>query len=139
MSVPFRYRFPIRVRYAEVDPQSVVFNSRYLEYADIAVTEYWRAMGCRPGTTDTPECHVGTATVRYVQPIRLDELIETRTRIERFGTASMTWSVELHGEGASDDLRAVIELIYVGVDLETGRSQPLPEEFKARVRAFQGQ
>ena len=138
MSGAFRFVYPIRVRYAEVDPQAVVFNSRYLEYADIAVTEYWRAMGCRPGTTDTPECHVGTATVRYVRPIRLDELIETRTRIDRFGTASMTWSVELHGEGKVDDLRAAIELVYVGVDLETGRSQPLPEEFKARVRAFQG-
>ncbi|NNM77201.1 acyl-CoA thioesterase [Sphingomonas sp. ID1715] len=139
MSEAFRYRFPIRVRYAEVDPQSVVFNSRYLEYADIAVTEYWRAMGCRPGTSDTPECHVGTATVRYVKPIRLDELIETRTRIERFGTASMTWSVELHGEGEGDDLRAAIELVYVGVDLATGRSQPLPEAFKAQVRGFQGE
>ncbi|HEV2569837.1 thioesterase family protein [Sphingomonas sp.] len=138
MSKAFRFTYPIRVRYAEVDPQAVVFNSRYLEYADIAVTEYWRAMGYRPGTDDTPECHVGTATVRYVKPIRLDELIETRTRIEKFGTASMTWSVELHGEGGEDDLRAAIELVYVGVDLETGRSQPLPEAFKARVRAFQG-
>lgn len=138
MSGAFRFRFPIRVRYAEVDPQAVVFNSRYLEYADIAVTEYWRAMGCRPGTADTPECHVGTATVRYLKPIRLDELIETRTRIERFGTASMTWSVELHGDGA-DDLRAAIQLVYVGVDLQTGRSQALPEPFKARVRAFQGE
>lgn len=139
MSETFWYRFPIRVRYAEVDPQAVVFNSRYLEYADIAVTEYWRAMGCRPGTSDTPECHVGTATVRYVKPIRLDELIETRTRIERFGTASMTWRVELHGEGSGDDLRAAVELVYVGVDLATGRSEPLPDVFKARVRAFQGE
>jgi acyl-CoA thioester hydrolase len=139
MSEVFRFTYPIRVRYAEVDPQAVVFNSRYLEYADIAVTEYWRAMGLRPGTADTPECHVGTATVRYVKPIRLDETIETRTRIDRFGTASMTWSVELHGEGVGDDLRAAIELVYVGVDLATGRSQPLPDAFKARVRAFQGE
>lgn len=139
MSDGFWFRFPIRVRYAEVDPQAVVFNSRYLEYADIAVTEYWRAMGLRPGTGDSPECHVGTATVRYVRPIRLDELIETRTRIDRFGTASMTWTVELHGHGAIDDLRATIELVYVGVDLSTGRSEPLPEEFKARVRAFQAE
>jgi acyl-CoA thioester hydrolase len=139
MSRAFRFTCPIRVRYAEVDPQAVVFNSRYLEYADVAVTEYWRAMGLRPGTADSPECHVGTATVRYVKPIRLDEMIEARTRIDRFGTASMTWSVELHGDGVGDDLRAEIELVYVGVDLSSGRSQPLPEDFKARVRAFQGE
>ena len=137
MSEPFRFVYPIRVRYAEVDPQAVVFNSRYLEYADIAVTEYWRAAGLRLESGDAQDFHVGTATVRYVKPIRLDELIETRTRIERFGTASMTWSIELHGQAGASDLRAAIELIYVAVDLTTGRSQPLSEAFKASVGAFQ--
>jgi acyl-CoA thioester hydrolase len=131
---PFSTRF--RVRYAEVDPQAVVFNSRYLEYADLAVVEYWRALGIGPGHPDSIECHVGTATVRYVKPIRMDELIDARVRIDRFGTASMTWVVELHGAEA-DDLRAAIELVYVHVDLESGRSQPIPEAFKARVAAFQ--
>ena len=35
MADPFSHRF--RVRYSEVDPQAVVFNSRYLEYADVVV------------------------------------------------------------------------------------------------------
>lgn len=132
----FSHRF--RVRYSEVDPQGVVFNSRYLEYADMAVVEYWRAMDLRPHDPDSPECHVGTATVRYVKPIRLDELIDAQMRVARFGTASMTWAIELHGADA-DDLRAAIELVYVHVDLESGRSCPWPDRFKARVRAFQGE
>ena len=41
----FRFSFPKRVRYAECDPQGIVFNSRYLEYLDIGITEYWRAAG----------------------------------------------------------------------------------------------
>ncbi len=133
----FVYQF--RVRYAEVDPQAVVFNSRYLEYADAAVVEYWRALGLPPGHPDSVECHVGTATVRYLKPVRMDELVDARVRIDRFGTASMTWSIALHGAGADDDLRATIELIYVHVDLASGRAQAIPEAFKARVRAFQGQ
>src|SRR5262249_11086983 len=39
----FRHR--IRVRYSEIDGQAVVFNSRYLEYADVAITEYYRSLG----------------------------------------------------------------------------------------------
>jgi len=131
---PFCHRF--RVRYSEVDPQGVVFNSRYLEYADFAIVEYWRAMSLGPGDPDWPECHVGTATVRYLKPIRTDELIDSYVRVERFGTASMTWAIELHGADA-EDLRAAIELIYVHVDLAIGRSSPLSDGFKARVRAFQ--
>lgn len=133
------FAFTFRVRYSEVDPQGVVFNSRYLEYADMGVVEYWRAMALGPADPDWPECHVGTATVRYVRPIRMDELIEARVRIDRFGTASMTWAVELHGTGDAAELRAEIGLVYVHVDLATGQSRPLPDGFKARVRAFQGE
>ncbi|HSC71381.1 MAG TPA: acyl-CoA thioesterase, partial [Candidatus Methylomirabilis sp.] len=41
----FRFSFPIRVRYSEIDVQGIVYNSRYLEYVDVALTEYFRAMG----------------------------------------------------------------------------------------------
>ena len=40
MSQPFTYLF--RVRYAECDPQGVVFNGRYVEYTDVAFTEFVR-------------------------------------------------------------------------------------------------
>lgn len=34
----------IRVRYSECDAQQVVFNARYADYADLAATEYMRAL-----------------------------------------------------------------------------------------------
>jgi YbgC/YbaW family acyl-CoA thioester hydrolase len=34
-----------RVRWAEVDMQHVVFNANYLMYFDVAIAEYWRAIG----------------------------------------------------------------------------------------------
>ena len=44
----FSFFHPLRVRWAEVDPQSIVFNGHYLTYADVAITEYFRALGaCR--------------------------------------------------------------------------------------------
>ena len=130
----FSHRF--RVRFSEVDPQSVVFNSRYLEYADLAIVEYWRALDLRPGTETCPEFHVGRATVSYRRPIRIDEEVDALVRVLRFGTASMAYLIELHGAG-EEDLRAEIELIYVCVDLATGRSQPIPDDFKARFAALE--
>ena len=44
MNEPFRYRF--RVRYNECDAQRVVFNARYADYVDLAMTEFMRALGC---------------------------------------------------------------------------------------------
>src|SRR5258708_7538828 len=35
----------LRVRWAEVDMQKIVFNGHYLTYIDTAVAEYWREIG----------------------------------------------------------------------------------------------
>ena len=32
----------LRVRYAECDAQGIVFNARWFEYFDVAMTEFWR-------------------------------------------------------------------------------------------------
>ena len=41
MAEPFVYK--LRVRYAECDPQGVLFNANYLAYVDHTITELWRA------------------------------------------------------------------------------------------------
>lgn len=117
MTTPFSYRF--RVRYAEVDPQAVVFNSRYLEYADLVVTEYFRERR-EHGLPDGLEFHVRRAEVDYLAPIRSDELIEGRLTVERIGNTSMTLLISLLGAEDSSH-RADIRLVQVQVDLATGR------------------
>ena len=127
MSEPFRYTF--RVRYAEVDPQAVVFNSRYLEYADILVTEYFRA--CRAnGMPDDLEFHVRRAEVDFLAPIRVDELIEGRLSVGRISNSSMEQRVTLHG-AEDGSLRAEIRLVAVHVDLPTGKPERIPDAARA--------
>lgn len=123
MSEPFSYTF--RVRYAEVDPQSVVFNSRYLEYADVMVTEYFRDRRAH-GLADDIEFHVRRAEVDYIAPIRLDELIEGRISVPKIGNSSMEQHITLHGaeDGA---LRAEIRLVAVHVDLPSGKPERIPD------------
>ena len=40
----FRFFHRLRVRWAEVDMQKIVFNAHYLMYFDTAISDYWRAM-----------------------------------------------------------------------------------------------
>ncbi|MBX7533845.1 acyl-CoA thioesterase [Qipengyuania sp. 1XM1-15A] len=120
---PFRHTF--RVRYAEVDPQSVVFNSRYLEYADVLVSEHFREAR-KNGMPDEVEFHVRRAEVDYLAPIRLDELIEGRLTIESIGTSSMKTLITLHG-AEDGSLRAEMRLLTVHVDLPEGRPTPVPD------------
>lgn len=132
MTQPFRHRF--RVRYAEVDPQSVVFNSRYLEYADFIITEYWREAGLHFTGEGALEFHVVKAVVEFERPIRADEWVEGRAWTTRIGNSSIDTRIELHGATAGeDDRRAMIDLVHVHVDLESGRPISIPFAVRAAL------
>lgn len=140
----FAFHHAFRVRWSETDAQGVVFNARYLDYADVAITEYWRAVGIRLVDREEPlEFHVKKATVTWFAPIKPDEMIVVMARTLTTGRTSMTQTVEIHGvnEAGDDDLRAEVELVSVYVDLETHRPMVLPEwvpglfaEFDANVK-----
>lgn len=137
----FAFSHRLRVRYGEVDPQNVVFNARYLDYADIGVTEYWRALRASGHWTgDILECHVASADVQFRKPIRSDEEIDVLVRTARIGTTSMTTQIELYGtapgEGGADDLRAEVTLVAVHVDLADHRPRPIPDPVRRALSAF---
>jgi acyl-CoA thioester hydrolase len=132
----FAHAYRIRVRWSEVDPQSVVFNARYLDYADIAVTEYWRAVRDAGLWDSGPlECHVAKAEVNFRKPIRADEELDLMARTSRFGTTSMTKLVEIHGADV-EDLRASVELVAVHIDLSDNRPRPLPDVVRTALSQF---
>jgi acyl-CoA thioester hydrolase len=127
------------VRFAEVDAQAVVFNSRYLEYFDIGIVEYWRAAGIYGGVglAGGPEMHVVSANVVYRAPILLDEIVAICIRCSRIGRTSITFAFELHcGDG--EDLRATGEEVHVHVAEVRGRPTPLPDALIAKFEAFEG-
>lgn len=138
----FSFSTRIRVRYAEIDAQAVVFNSRYLEYADVAITEYWRAAGLHAtgAAWASLEFHVARALVEFKAPIRYDEEIDLYARTARIGRSSLTTCIEIHGGAKSpdDDLRAMIEIINVNVDLATGSSCRLPDWIGETLMRFDG-
>jgi acyl-CoA thioester hydrolase len=134
----FRHRHRVRVRYGEGDQQGVVFNARYLDYGDIAVTEYWRAVGFRFTGAEALEFHVAHAAVDFKKPIRPDEMIDLWTRTEKLGNSSLTVLIEIHGasDTGAEDLRAIVREVQVHVDLATHTPMPVPETVKAQFQAF---
>lgn len=137
----FRFVHRKRVRFAEVDAQAVVFFARYLEYTDIALTEYWRALGMigdGPLTGEgSAEFHVAKATVEYRAPMLLDEEIDIAVRCSRVGRSSMTFDFEFHGRDR-EDLRATAQSIQVHVAEVRGAPTPVPDRIVALFEAYEG-
>lgn len=135
----FRFLWMQRARYAEVDAQAVVFNSRYLEYFDIGITEYFRTVGLypQPNLQGAPDLHVVKAEVVYRAPVLLDEMMAIGVRCDRIGRTSLTFAFEVHGE-SGDDLRASGVEVQVHVDEPRGRPTPVPAHVIALFEAFEG-
>lgn len=136
----FRHRLPLRVRWAEVDRQGVVFNAHYLLYADVCVTEYWRAIGMRYPEDFEPlasDLYVRKATVDYRAAAVYDDELEVCGRIARIGTSSLQFSVEMFRRDQTDAPLATVELVYVYVDAASKAPRPVDEALRARIRAFE--
>jgi YbgC/YbaW family acyl-CoA thioester hydrolase len=132
----FSTRF--RVRYAEIDGQKVVFNSRYLEYADVAATEFWEWTGIEATLGDVwrhSEFHVRKAEVDYLKPFVWGDTVEAHVRIARIGATSLTMAMELmHGQTGA--LHATIVMVTVNVHLPTGRPLAMPDAVRAFLQAL---
>jgi YbgC/YbaW family acyl-CoA thioester hydrolase len=133
----FRLLDPLRVRWAEVDMQKIVFNGHYLMYADTAVGAYWRALAMPYHETMEAlggDLYVRKATVEYLGSARYDEQIEVGVRMQRIGSSSMVFAFGIfRGE------RALVtgELIYVYADPKTQTSRPVPPMLRDWLQAFE--
>jgi acyl-CoA thioester hydrolase len=131
---------PLRVRWAEVDRQGVVFNAHYLLYSDVCVTEYWRAVGMRYPEDFEPsgsDLYVRKATVDYRAAAAYDDELEVCGRIARVGTSSLLFTVEMFRRAATDVPLVAVELVYVYVDAASKAPRPVDEALREKIRAFE--
>lgn len=136
----YRHRPALRVRWAEVDLQGVVFNGHYLTYCDVCVTEYWRAIGMAYPAAFLAigsDLYVRKASLEYHAPAVYDDELEICGRTTRLGTTSLTFAVEMFRVGQTDRALIAGELIYVCTEAATKVPQPLPALLRERVRAFE--
>jgi acyl-CoA thioester hydrolase len=134
MTQPFRYY--LRVRYQECDPQHVVFNARYGDYADLASVEFMRAALPRPQDAfdGTFELQTVRQVVEWKAPARFDDVIEIAIWASRLGTTSITLSCQLRRAG-KEAVLATIETIYVHVDAKTWKKREIAREMRAALAA----
>jgi YbgC/YbaW family acyl-CoA thioester hydrolase len=133
----FRFADQLRVRWAEIDAQQIVFNGHYLAYFDTAVGAYWRALGLPYTETMKAlggDLYVRKATLEYLGSAHLDDRLDIGVRCQRIGSSSMTVICAVfRGEA----LLVHGELIYVFADPATQVPKPIPPELRAVLEGYQ--
>lgn len=133
----FRCLHRLRVRWAEVDMQGIVFNAHYLMYFDVGMTEYWRALALRYAEAMQAlggELYVRKATLEFVASARMDDEVDVALRCERIGHTSMTMTGAIfRGE------RALVgaEIVYVFADPATQTARPVPAALRELIQRYE--
>ena len=131
MSAGFRYY--LRTRVSECDLQGVVFNARYGEYVDLAVTEYFRALGYGAELKNYElDYQLVKQTTEWKSPARFDDVIEISVQAKHLGNTSFTMLCEFRIADAPAII-ATSETVYVLVDHDTLTKKKIPDALRANI------
>ncbi|MGE8360600.1 acyl-CoA thioesterase [Pseudomonas sp.] len=135
----FTFFHSLRVRWSEVDPQAIVFNGHYLTYADVAITEYFRALGIQyPAdlSQEGGDFFAIKTVLEYLAPARFDDLLEIGIRTGRLGRSSLSFHLGIWRAG---EALTAGEIIYVHADSASRSSKALPQWLRDRINKYERQ
>ena len=133
----FRFTERLRVRWAEVDMQKVVFNGHYLMYIDTATSGYWRAMAAPYEDTLRylgGDLFVRKSTLEYHAPARHDDVLDIGIRCGRIGNSSIVFNGVVFRQ---DEALVSAEMVYVFADAAERAPKPVPQELRELLQNFE--
>jgi YbgC/YbaW family acyl-CoA thioester hydrolase len=133
----FRLLDRLRVRWAEIDAQQIVFNAHYLMYFDTAVSAYWRAMAMPYAPTLAAlggDLFVRKATLEYLGSARYDDVLDVGMRCDRVGRSSITFTAAVFRR---DRCLVTGALVYVFADPSAQTARPVPAVLRDAMQAFE--
>ena len=133
----FRFFDRLRVRWAEIDAQKIVFNGHYLMYFDTALAAYWRALALPYAQSMEAlggDLFVRKATVEYLASARYDDVLDIGMRCARIGNSSILFSGAVF---LQDRLLVSGELVYVFADPHTQTSKSVPPALREVLLGFE--
>ena len=142
MEIPsIQFYHTLRVRYAEIDAQGIVFNAHYLTYFDTTLNELFREVGLTPSMPDPiglykeHDFNLVKSLVEYRQPVYFDQLIDIYAGIRRIGRSSLTFNLYLTEHGKRS-LRTFGEVVWVYANQNTYQSVELPADVKDLLEPY---
>jgi YbgC/YbaW family acyl-CoA thioester hydrolase len=132
-----RFFHRLRVRWAEVDMQKIVFNAHYLMYLDTAMADYWRALALPYEEAMHQlggDLYVKKASLEYHGSARYDDVLDVGLKCVRVGNSSMEFQAVIY---RGEDLLISGQLIYVYADPVTQTSRPVPQALRETLLGYE--
>jgi acyl-CoA thioester hydrolase len=137
-SLRFRFHWPVKVRYVEVDAQRHVYFGHYFAYFDVALLEYMREIGYPyPDMVEAGvDMFYAHAECDYGGRARFDDILHVHTRIDHIGKSSFTFEFSVFRQ-SDDVLIATGKVVAVAVDTGTEAPIRVPDGLREAVRRYE--
>lgn len=130
----FKNKFPVQVRFSDVDVMGHVSNTVYQNYFDAGKLNYFEEV--LPEMDFVTIGIVGASIkIDYLKPIFMKTRILVETRVAQIGTKSITMEHCIIDEH-SGELLSTCHAVMVCFDLKERLSIPTPEEWKKKIATY---
>ena len=136
---PFKHKFPIQIRFKDIDKMGHVNNANYLTYIETARVKYFEDV---VGTDRKWSQQVGIILARieidYEAPVFLHDTVIVYTRCSRIGTKSITleWLIVREKSGKDETVAKGIAVL-VCYDYTHERTIEVPDEQRKAIEAYE--
>ena len=127
----------IKVRYSEVDCQRIVYNSHYLTYFDISLSEMLEDCFNQDEyiKNTNNDFHTVGVQMNFKSPARLNDQLEVYTGVEKLGNSSMTFIQEIYRVG-SDEILNSANITWVNTNQKSMKSATIPDDIRTKLNKY---
>jgi acyl-CoA thioester hydrolase len=135
----FQFHHPIEVRYGDLDPQGHLNNAKFLTFFEQGRIHYLRHLGLFTEGQSFMDIGVILADIHiaFKKPVEWGTPVKVGVRTIKIGNKSMTVEQSVvHAE--TGEVFATGEVVMVTYDYHTGKSIPIPQDWRDAVQKFEG-
>ncbi len=130
------HRFPLDIRFGDLDPAGIVYYPHYLHYCHIGMEEYFRHAVGIAYPKILAEHRLGFPSVRteveHRRPIRYGESVELEVEAVRVGSTSVEWRDRFwHRDAELPSTEA--HIVTVCVDMTSFTKRPVPDWLRQKL------
>ncbi len=127
----------VKVRYSEIDCQRIVYNSHYLTYFDISISELLDDLFDQDAyiKETNNEFHTVAVQMDFKSPARLNDQLEVYSSIKKVGNSSLIFYQEIYKEGSVELLNSA-EIIWVHTNQAEMKAATIPEDLRKKFDKY---
>jgi acyl-CoA thioester hydrolase len=130
------YKLPVQIRFSDVDGVGHINNVVYGDYFDIGRMCYFKeAFGENIRWGEGKTLVLVRTEADFRQPTFLYDTIEVHTSVTEIGARSVKMAQRI--VAADGSVRVESRSVMSTYDMDTHRSFPLPDEWRAKLEAFE--